>query len=71
MGKDIIERIAEAPAAALDATITKSEHAAKAIPKNGKGFCMYAHCFCLRLTRSTLALTLGRWQKVYNFCTEV
>jgi NRAMP (natural resistance-associated macrophage protein)-like metal ion transporter len=35
MGKDLIERIAEAPAAALDATITKSEHAAKAIPKNG------------------------------------
>jgi NRAMP (natural resistance-associated macrophage protein)-like metal ion transporter len=35
MAKDIIEKIAEAPAAALDATLTKTEHAAKAIPKNG------------------------------------
>jgi NRAMP (natural resistance-associated macrophage protein)-like metal ion transporter len=35
MAKDIIEKIAEAPAAALDATITETEHLAKNIPKNG------------------------------------
>jgi NRAMP (natural resistance-associated macrophage protein)-like metal ion transporter len=35
MAKDIIEIIAEAPAAALDATITETEHLAKKIPKNG------------------------------------
>jgi NRAMP (natural resistance-associated macrophage protein)-like metal ion transporter len=32
MAKDIIEKIAEAPAAALDATITEAEHIAEAIP---------------------------------------
>jgi NRAMP (natural resistance-associated macrophage protein)-like metal ion transporter len=35
MAKDIIEKIAEAPAAVLDATITETEHLAKNIPKNG------------------------------------
>jgi NRAMP (natural resistance-associated macrophage protein)-like metal ion transporter len=32
MAKDIIERIAEAPAAALDATITEAEHVANKLP---------------------------------------
>jgi Mn2+/Fe2+ NRAMP family transporter len=32
MAKDIIEKIAEAPAAALDATITEAEHIAESIP---------------------------------------
>jgi NRAMP (natural resistance-associated macrophage protein)-like metal ion transporter len=35
MAKDIIEKIAEAPAAVLDATITETEHLAKTIQQNG------------------------------------
>jgi hypothetical protein len=35
MAKDIIEKIAEAPAAALDATITETEHLAKTFQKMG------------------------------------
>src|SRR4051794_4956604 len=35
MAKDILEKVAEAPAIALDATITETEHLVKSIP-NGK-----------------------------------